>query len=102
MGWHAVYGDVDVGVFGRAEELAPVGVGCAAQLDSGVSDDDEKEEYSEPEVRNAPAWESHVWEVGEVLADVVGRNCQRLWIHLILDRVGILDGFSLYIFPPLS
>jgi hypothetical protein len=31
----------------------------------------------------------------------VGRSCQRLWIHLILDRVGILDGFSLYIFLPL-
>jgi hypothetical protein len=89
-------------VFGRAVELALVGAGCAAQLDGGVSDDDEKEEYSEPEVRNAPAWESHVWEVGEVLADVVERSCQRLRIHLILDRVGILNGFSLYIFLPLS
>lgn len=41
--------------FGRAEELALVGAGCAAQPDDGVPDDDEKEEYSEPEVRNAPA-----------------------------------------------
>jgi len=25
---------------------------------------DEREEYSEPEMRNAPAWEPHVWEIG--------------------------------------
>ena len=97
MGWRAVHDDVDVGVFGRAEELLLVGVGCAAQPD-GVPDDDEKEEYNEPEVHNAPAWESHVWEVGEALTDVVEGGCQRLWIHWVLDRVGIFDGFSLYTF----
>ena len=55
-----------------------MGAGCATQPDGGVPDDDEKEEYSEPKVRNAPAWESHVWEVGEVLADVVEGCCQRV------------------------
>ena len=98
MGWRAVYDDVDVRVFGRAEELALMGAGCVAQPYGGVPDDDEREECNEPGVRNAPAWESYVWEIGEVLTDVVEGDCQRLWIHLILDRVGIFDGFSLYIF----
>ena len=53
MGWRAVYDGVNAGVFGRAEELALVGAGCAVQPDGGVPDDDE--EYSEPEVRNALA-----------------------------------------------
>jgi len=83
VGWRAVYDDVDVGVFGKAGELALVGAGCATQPDGGVLDDDE-EEYSEPEMRNVPAWESHVWEVGEVLCRGVVSSCGSTWYSIRL------------------